>query len=64
MVKKRGPGRPRGSKNKVTAQKAVPLDNATKRALNLKDDLIEKLVGKIQDLNVIIAYLEEKLESK
>ena len=60
IVKKRGPGRPKGSKNKVTAKKAV----APVLKQDVKDELIAEMTEHIHDLLVIIAYLEEKLEAK
>ena len=60
IQKKRGPGRPQGSKNKVTAKKAV----APVLKADVKDELIAEMTDHIHDLLVIIAYLEEKLEAK
>lgn len=60
MIKKRGPGRPRGSKNKVTAQKAA---HKTVEQ-NVYQELNNALVERIRDLLAVIEYLEEKLEAK
>lgn len=58
IQKKRGPGRPKGSKNKVVAQK---VSSPTKQ--DPKDQLVEALSNRICELLVIIDYLEEKLEA-
>lgn len=60
IVKKRGPGRPKGSKNKVTAKKVA----APVLKTDVKDELISEMTEHIHDLLVIISYLEEKLEAK